>query len=105
MKKNGLIVLALVPVLLVVTEAIMWFSSLHLDHGVWVSDGVNYVGFLAIMGFFFLPFVMLIPEIIGLVLAVKKKAGAFRIVFVIELLLMIVWCVISVYEFYHGLSI
>ncbi|MBR2913590.1 MAG: hypothetical protein IKC40_06685 [Oscillospiraceae bacterium] len=105
MKKNGFIALALIPVILTVFEIIMWFSSLRFDHGVWVSDGVNWIGFHAIMGFFFLPFILLIPEIIGLVLAIKRKMIGFRIIYIIELLLTTVFCVISAYEFHQGLSI
>lgn len=105
MKKNKFIALALIPVILTIVELIMWFSSLHYEQGAWVSDNANFVAFLAIMGFYFLPFILLIPEFIGLVLAIKRKKTGFLIIYIIELLLTTVFCVISVYEFNLALSI
>ncbi len=103
MNKKGLIALALIPVILAIAELIMWFSSLRFEQGHWVSDNAN--AFLAIMGFFFLPFILLIPEATGLVLAIKRKRTGFLIVYIIELLLTAVFCFISAYEFKQALSI
>lgn len=105
MKKNKFIALALIPVILTIAELIMWFSSLHYEQGAWVSDNANFIAFLAIMGFYFLPFILLFPEIIGLVSAIKRKKIGFLIIYIIELLLTILFCVISVYHFNMALSI
>lgn len=107
MKQRGLTALALVPVVLVVTELVLWFTGLRQnEYREWVSDGANHlIGFLAIMGFLFLPPVCLVPEIAGLVLALKKKTTVFRIVFLAEVLVTLAACGFSAIAFYQGLSI
>ena len=94
----------LIPIMLLILEIIMMFTGMQYDHGSWImSGGWNPIGMLAIVGTFVLPFICLIPEIIGFVTAVKKNAVLFRIIYISELLLTVPACFLSVFLFIQSL--
>ena len=104
-KTTRLIILASIPIILAILEAVFWFTNLTYDSGVggWTLQGS--LSFMAVMGFFFLPFVCLIMLIAGLILSLKGKQNLFIGIFTVELLLDLIAIFISVHHFYGALSI
>lgn len=79
----------LIPIVLLILEIIIWLWDL--------------IGILSLVGAIVLPFICLIPEIMGFVTAVKKNAVLFRIIYISELLLTVTACFFSVFLFIQSL--
>lgn len=106
MKKKTMILLSLLPLLLVIAEAILWLSNWTYDpvSSSWVAES-GYVTLAAVLGMFSFPFVCLIFSITGFVVSLKSKSSLFLIVFSIESILFLLAIVFSIREFYYALSI
>ncbi|WP_296584377.1 hypothetical protein [Ruminococcus sp.] len=103
MTNRKLLGLCLIPVILLALEIFLWFNGMQYSYGSWVMSGENLIGHLAIYGMYFLPFISLIPEIIGFKVAAKQRSGVFRIIYIIELLLTSTVCILSVFLFIQSL--
>lgn len=104
-KKYGIYILLLTPVILAITECLLWFSNLNYDAviGGWVSE--NKFSYFAVMCFYFLPFIRIIIETTGFIPALKNKMKLYSVLFSIEILLDLIHCLYSIREFYYALSI
>ena len=104
-KTIRLTILASIPIVLAILEAVLWFTnSTHNPvAGGWTLEGS--FAFVAVMGFFFLPFFCLILLIVSFVLSLKEKQTLFVCIFTIEFLLDLIAIFFSAHEFYYALSI
>ena len=105
MSNRKLMMISLIPIVFAILEMVLWFTNIRYDSasGSWILHGN--LSFLAVMGFFSLPFICFILEMAGLVFSIKQKHTSFRSVFIAELLLNFLAIFFSVREFYYGLSI
>ena len=103
MARKKLLFLCLIPVILLILEIVFTFTGMQYSHGSWVMSGWNLIGVLAVYGSFFLPFICLLPEIIGFVMAAKQKSAIFRMIFITELTLTLAGCLLSVVLLFQSL--
>lgn len=86
------IIFAVVPLVLFLIEILLIvFSAVY---GLFNWEASIIPGLLAIIGMFFTPITSFVFEIIGFIVSIKRKLKLFIIIYIIEIALTIVSCIV-----------